>query len=352
MVKLTMFLGIIPRRCLAGSLLILLCLLACVPAFAATFEKLNGGVYGYVTLRIKSDAPGVEIVILDRSGQKVRSRVVEIRDGVAKYDVSKYMGPFKVQLRDLTEKELREHKRKRAEEAEKAREERRKLEEDLNVGGIVAQLIVVFILPMLFIVFLMRKERKKKKAVVETTSQIGLRPVPDLLTVTGRVFTLLQPLAHEKPEMAFPLSVGGHDAFLYEWWSATGDVQAGYGAHTIHYHHAYIVLGPGAPYLRVTPKGLFPNPADEFGGPDIGTAEDPDFYKTFRVQGTDEGDIRRYLGGELRRFLLAQGTGCRFHAGPEGVALVLGGRMHSTEAHHVKGMLEGLATVTESAARR
>ena len=80
----------IPRRCLAGSLLIVLSLFICGPAFAAKFEKT------FDDVRIEGDAPGVKITILDYFGHPVgESAVVRLKDGRAIYRV-KYNGLFKV----------------------------------------------------------------------------------------------------------------------------------------------------------------------------------------------------------------------------------------------------------------
>jgi hypothetical protein len=92
----------IPRRCLAGNLLIILSLFTCSPAFAAKFEKT------YDDVRVEGDAPGVKITILDYFGHPVgESAVVRLKNGRAFYRV-KYNGLFKVQVRDLTEAELKQ----------------------------------------------------------------------------------------------------------------------------------------------------------------------------------------------------------------------------------------------------
>ncbi len=63
----------IRRRCLAASLLIVLSLITCGPAFAAKFEKT------FHKVRIEADAPGVEITILDYFGHPVESAVVRLQ---------------------------------------------------------------------------------------------------------------------------------------------------------------------------------------------------------------------------------------------------------------------------------
>jgi hypothetical protein len=63
----------IPRRCLAGSLLIVLSLFICGPAFAVEFKKTNDGV------RFETDAPGVEITILDYFGHPVETAVIRLQ---------------------------------------------------------------------------------------------------------------------------------------------------------------------------------------------------------------------------------------------------------------------------------
>ena len=90
------------RRCLAGSLLVVLSLLTCDPGFAANFDKT------FEEVRIKGDAPGVKITILDYFGHPVESAVVRLMRGRFTYRV-KYNSLFKVQVRDLTEAELEEY---------------------------------------------------------------------------------------------------------------------------------------------------------------------------------------------------------------------------------------------------
>jgi len=111
----------IRRWCLAGSLLIVLSLFTCSPAFAAEFEKT------FDEVRIEGEAPGVEITILDYFGHPVESAVVRLVEGCATYQV-KYNSLFKVQVRDLTQWELRrverEAAKRRAEELERARRQR------------------------------------------------------------------------------------------------------------------------------------------------------------------------------------------------------------------------------------
>lgn len=111
----------IRKWCLAGSLLIVLSLFTYGPAFAAEFEKT------FDEVRIEGEAPGVEITILDYFGHPVESAVVRLVEGRATYQV-KYNSLFKVQVRDLTERELykveREAAKRRAEELERARRQR------------------------------------------------------------------------------------------------------------------------------------------------------------------------------------------------------------------------------------
>ncbi|MFQ5657711.1 MAG: hypothetical protein ACE5G5_09240 [Candidatus Methylomirabilales bacterium] len=111
----------IRKWCLAGSLLIVLSLFTYGPAFAAEFEKT------FDEVRIEGEAPGVEITILDYFGHPVESAVVRLVEGRTTYQV-KYNSLFKVQVRDLTERELykveREAAKRRAEELERARRQR------------------------------------------------------------------------------------------------------------------------------------------------------------------------------------------------------------------------------------
>ena len=157
----------------------------------------------------------------------------------------------------------------------------------------------------------------------------------------------------EKAGPVLSFRVGGRDAFLYEWVYQTLTSE---GRDTLE-QVAYIVLGPGAPYLRTTPKRFFGEPSNPIEFP-----EDPAFSNAFWVDGPDKAAIRRYLGLELRQFLLSLGKGRRFHAGPEGVALVrgthltghhqAGGRASTAEVDEARTILKRLAALAEAAARR
>ncbi len=148
----------IPRRCLAGSLLIVLSLFICGPAFAAKFEKT------FDDVRFETDAPGVEITVNDYFGHPVETAVIRLQHpippsvglslgltvprGIRKIPTMgfeivkiemvdggrfiyrvKYNGLFKVQVRDLTEDEIfkveKEAAERLAEELERQIRQRR-----------------------------------------------------------------------------------------------------------------------------------------------------------------------------------------------------------------------------------
>ena len=182
---------------------------------------------------------------------------------------------------------------------------------------------------------------------VQTALRLGLRQVPDLPAVMGRVGALLQPEGGDgavlwKPGPAFALSVGRREAFLFEW--SHPDAR---------FRRAYVVLGPRAPHLLASPRRRF-TILEEYEEPTgaIGFPEDPPFSRTFWVWGADPVAIRLFLGPELRRFLLAYRRGWRFHAGPEGAALSRWGRTPPSEWPQMRAILERLAAVVEAAARR
>jgi hypothetical protein len=212
---------------------------------------------------------------------------------------------------------------------------------------IVASAIVVMTIILVF-VLLGQWGRNRESRVAQATMRSGLTTVSDLPAVTGRVSALLEPLEPNRPERAFSLTVGGRDAFLYEWRTTYGG-WFGQGARVPdEYRRAYVIFIPGAPYLRVTPKGLFGKPANSV---DL-KADDRAFARAFHVEGSDEEAIRRYLGPELRRFLLGLSGTWGFLAGTEGVALVAFGQLSETEVPQTASILERLATVAHAASRR
>lgn len=203
-------------------------------------------------------------------------------------------------------------------------------------------------------------ERRRKAFVTKTAMRQGLRPVREFPWDSRGVHALLQPVELAKPELAFSFSVAGRDAFFIEW-SAGSNVRA------------YVILGAGAPYLRVMPKELFAKPADSIDFPD-----DLAFSQAFHVLGTDERATRRCLTPELRRLLLAYCKGpdrasgwiakisdpwaawavssptslWSFHGGPEGVALVSPGWASKADAPQMAVVFEQLATMDAAIGRR
>lgn len=210
-------------------------------------------------------------------------------------------------------------------------------------------LVVVIALMGIATVAYERRQRRHTTDLAQAMLRQGFQPVPDVLPVIRRLQRLLQPLDYlaenEKGGSAFSRRVGGRDAYFIEW---SYDSPGGHHGNSFQVdQRAYVVLGPGAPYLRALPKVVFGKSASP-----IVISDDRAFSKTFWVEGTDREAIRRYLGPEVRRFLLAQGNPWRFHAGPEGVALMCRGRAPRRESARIRATLERLATLTEAAARR
>ncbi|MBI2458847.1 MAG: hypothetical protein HYV46_22295 [candidate division NC10 bacterium] len=210
-------------------------------------------------------------------------------------------------------------------------------------------LAAAILLMGLWMVSYERRQRRRTADLAQAMQRQGFQPVPDAVQTLRRVQPLLHPLDYlsenEKGGSAFSWNVGGRDAFFLEWsYDSPGGL---HGSSFQVDQRAYVTLGPGAPYLRALPKVIFGKPASP-----IGIDEDRAFSRTFWVEGTDREAIRRYLGPELREFLVVRGNPWRFHAGPEGVALVCRGRASSAETSRIRATLERLATVTEAAARR
>jgi hypothetical protein len=176
----------------------------------------------------------------------------------------------------------------------------------------------------------------------------------DLRSVTRRIQEILEPIGwpvgSEKSGRAYSLDVGGRAAFFLE---VAHDVPttnvfamvAGLRAANQE-QRAYVVLGSGAPEFTAAPKGVFGKP-----GVPVVLAEDRAFARAFWVEGSDERAIRRYLGPELRRFLLDQESPWRLHARPAGVAVVREGRMRTPDQAQVTKTLERLVMAVEAAER-
>jgi hypothetical protein len=220
-------------------------------------------------------------------------------------------------------------------------------------GGIF---IVIVGIPLLFVYIVDKnREGRWKSALNQAALQYGLRQIPEaeLPSVTTRAQSLLQIPEDATLSLPLYLRVSGYDALFYQWFC---EATTGIGLSifdvvhrpTVH-NHAYVVLGPRAPSLCVLPKRWFGKPADPIGFP-----EDPTFSEAFWTLGTDGASVRRYVGPDLRQFLSAeaQGEGCRFHAGPEGVALIRKGHASESELAQMKTTLERLAALAEAAARR
>ena len=179
-------------------------------------------------------------------------------------------------------------------------------------------------------------------------------PSADYRSVTRRIQEILEPIGwpvgSEKSGRAHSLSVGGRAAFFIEvaydvpttnMFAIIGGLRA-----SNREQRAYAVLGSGAPEFTVAPKGVFGRPPAP-----IVLAEDRAFARAFWVQGDDERAIRRYLGQELRSFLLDQESPWRLHARPAGVALVREGRMTTPDQGQVTRTLERLVMAVEAAER-
>jgi hypothetical protein len=221
------------------------------------------------------------------------------------------------------------------------------------IGLIIFVILVLppFVLGFILYVASEDREHRRIQMTAESALQQGLRPIPDSEgpSITKRVFPLLQRSEHERPAdeahgPTFHLKVAGRDTLYYEWscmWRP--------GERLVRYR-AYIVLGPVVPILCVLSKRWsVEKPADPIYLP-----EDPAFSEAFWILGNDQASVPRFLGPELRQFLLAEarGKGCRFHAGPEGVALIRKGRASESELAQMKATLERLAGLAEAAAKR
>jgi hypothetical protein len=214
---------------------------------------------------------------------------------------------------------------------------------------VVLPLAVVITLMGLWSVAYGRRQERHAADLAQAMLRQGFQSVPDVLPVIRRLQRLLQPLDYlsenEKGGWAFSSRIGGCDAFFIEW---SYDSPGGHHGSSFQVdQRAYILLGQGAPYLRAFPKVIFGKSATP-----IEIGDDRAFSRTYWVEGTDREAVRRYLGLELRRFLLARGSPWRLHVGPEGVALLCRGRAPGREASRIRATLEQLATLTEAAARR
>lgn len=244
----------------------------------------------------------------------------------------------------------------------------------MEVSSWIAFFIIAFVIIIIPIAFatIVRgivsrsRERRREAVVRQTVLQHGLRPIPDheipplakKIMWPYRLADAREELVNEKVERAFSLRVGGREAIFSEWSYGiiSSYVFAHGGGHV--YQRAYLVLCPGIPDMLIVPKGAWDEPANSVDFP-----EDASFSKTFWVEGRDKEAVRRFLGPEMRGFLLLHGpgstlqtilhwTGMTFQAGPEGAALVRNGRTPTTELSQMATILESLAVATEAGARR
>lgn len=225
-------------------------------------------------------------------------------------------------------------------------------------------LLIVFGPLMVIIVggrLLQRSGEHQRDEIVQAGGGLGLDPVADLPAVTRQVADLLHPLQLDRTGRAFSFNVGGQDAFVYEFRSfyKAYSVRGNFTYDAERYWHAYVIPGLASPHVRVYSKGRF-RPSSKGT---IDFPEDPAFSKDLYVQGKDEGAIRHYLGPDLRRLLLAQSERLHdvwfrnksgmpkiagFHAGPEGVALVISGEISTTEAPQMASIFMKLAAMAEA----
>jgi len=223
----------------------------------------------------------------------------------------------------------------------------------IAVVGLFA-VLTVLLLPVAL--YVERRERRYRAAVGQGRVRQGFLPVPDVRSVFERVRELLELSGEpvdDRSGLAFALHVGGRDGFYVDWACSVPSPGEGPSWLVV---HAYIVLAPGPPRLHVGPKGVFGKPADRIDFP-----KDPRFSKAFWVQGQDEGACRRFLGPELRQFLLAMNARepWALNVGPEGVVLLRGpvwwdqtrqpqgGRTPTAEVSQLRKNLERLMAATE-----
>lgn len=228
------------------------------------------------------------------------------------------------------------------------------------IGTLVAMIIVVLAVSIPAYLLARGVDRKERRArFIESAVEQGFTLVPDveIPTVAKRVRALLQPpvIGHWAREGIGPVfsgRIGGRDVFLYRWTYTTlmnprrtSTSRIGSTARQL----AYIVLGLPAPYIRTWPKAAFGEPAGAIDFP-----EDPPFSRAFWVEGPAKGNVRLYLSPALRTFLLSMGAYWRFHAGPEGVALVLYSEKAEdpTSVAEMRAIFERLVALAEDAARR
>ena len=217
--------------------------------------------------------------------------------------------------------------------------------------------LVAWILAYLMARGVTRKEQQAR--FLETAMEQGFALVPEceIPSVAKRVHALLQPpvIGHWAREGIGPVysgTIGGRDVFLYRWVHVT--LTNPHRPRTArisgsHRQLAYIVLGFPAPYIRTWPKAAFGEPAGAIDFP-----EDPAFSRAFWVEGPAKANVCLYLGPEMREFLLSMGAYWRFHAGPEGVALVLYSEKAEdpTSVAEMRAIFERLVALAEDAARR
>jgi hypothetical protein len=214
--------------------------------------------------------------------------------------------------------------------------------------ALIPLVVAILLLGLCTTVVYERRRRRRAADLAEGMLRQGFQPVPDALPLIRRIRRLLEPLDYlvenEKGGSAFTASIGKREAIFIEW---SYDSPGGVHGSTFHVdQRAYVILGPGAPYLRALPKVIFGKPVNSI---DIG--DDPAFFRTFWLEGSDREAIRHCLGKELRDFLLARGSPWRFHAGPEGVTLLCGGNTPRKEVSRIRATLEQMATLTETQAR-
>ena len=148
------------------------------------------------------------------------------------------------------------------------------------------------------------RERRRTQGLRDAAFRLGLNFLETDPTLEAAEFRSL-PLFQKGHSHRIWNIVRGSDELIFGYRYTTGGGRSS-STHT-QTVYASRVAGRNLPRFELKPERLFDRIKAALGGQDIDFEEDPDFSKGYRLQGSDEAEVRRVFGMAVRAQLRTEG---------------------------------------------